>query len=230
MKSLTQVAANLNRNVVSQQPAQLNPEAAYNINDVFKALEATFPAFKHAFPTDEKLSFGKKVWTKSLIENGVTSIEQISTGMRRARASESDFVPSVGRFISWCKPQAEDFGLSLESVIDEVERYQNRFDDDFEFSHPVVAHIAFRQGFGFRRASVDTRKKLVATALDSWLQRLANGEQIPLPRLALESKQPVAPCHAEQIGFKPSSPEVNAEVNALLSRVLNNKTKGVVDA
>lgn len=41
-------------------------------------------------------------------------MEQIKYGFAKARQSESDFLPSCGKFISWCEPTAEDMGYPSE--------------------------------------------------------------------------------------------------------------------
>lgn len=205
MKSLTQVATILHGGLASQ-PTQLNAEAAYNINDVFKALEATFSAFNHAFPTDDKLAYGKKVWTKALIENGITSIEQISAGTRKARASESNFIPSVGKFISWCNPSLEDIGLDLASVVNEIASYQKRFNgDEFVFSHRVIELINARVGFEIRNVSAERFTKIVSGELNRWIKHLASGGQLPEVRLAIESNKSPEKCLADQVSYKVTS-------------------------
>ena len=216
MKSLTQVASNLHSGMAKPQPTQLNAEAAYNINDVFKALEATFPAFKHAFSTDEKLAYGKKVWTKALIENGITSTDQISTGMRKARACESDFVPSVGKFISWCSPSVEDIGLDLASVVNEIANYQKRFkDDEFTFSHRVIELVNAHVGYEIRKVSAERFAKIVSGELNKWIKHLANGGQLPDMHLAIEFDGSPSKCLADQVGYQ----VISGPAKALLDRV-----------
>ena len=76
------------------------------VNHIFCELQAAFPAWKQAFPSDESLAAAKITWMKALVEERITGKEQISQGLRMARKSESDFFPSVGKFISWCKTSA----------------------------------------------------------------------------------------------------------------------------
>ena len=94
-----------------QPHVEVAQQAAWAINDIFKSLQACFPAWRNAFPTEHEFDIAKRVWSKALVESGVTHIADIKLGMRQARASPSDFFPSVGRFIQWCTPSPEDFGL-----------------------------------------------------------------------------------------------------------------------
>lgn len=44
-------------------------------------------------------------------ENSITTVRQVKLGLQKMRADESDFAPSIGKFISWCRVSAEDMGL-----------------------------------------------------------------------------------------------------------------------
>lgn len=96
----------VNQVEVVQQPdvEQINgnQHAAWEINNVIRQLQTCFPAWRSNIKSQAELNAVKQTWARALIENNVTSIEQIAIGMQKARASSSDFFPSVGKFISWC--------------------------------------------------------------------------------------------------------------------------------
>jgi hypothetical protein len=121
MKSMSQlVNSHCVGTVQHANSASLSREAAYDINAVFKSLKAVFPTFRLTFPDDESLRIGKKVWVRTLLECNVTTLEQIALGMKKARAS-GDFMPSAGKFASWCHVSAEDVGLpSAEAAFREA--------------------------------------------------------------------------------------------------------------
>ena len=85
------------------------------IDKVFDQLAVIFPAWKHAWPTQKELSAAKMEWTKAFTENGICTIEQIQYGFKKARQAETDFLPSCGKFISWCEPSASDLGYPLKT-------------------------------------------------------------------------------------------------------------------
>ena len=87
-----------------QQPdhEQQTQHAAWEINKVIRQLMACFPAWRTAIKSKEELKAYKKALFAALIENNVTSLEQIARGMKKARSIDSDFMPSAGKFISWC--------------------------------------------------------------------------------------------------------------------------------
>lgn len=223
MKSLTQIAPNLQRAPQTRQ-SQISPSAAYDINDVFKSLKATLSAFRVAFQNDEDLRLAKKSWTKALIENGITTHEQIAKGMRKARQQETDFVPSAGKFISWCKPSAEDLGLTVDGVSLEIDRYQNRMTGEtVEFSHWVVEEITIKHGFSLKRAQTKLRNQIIADELSKWAKHIQDGGLKPERLMRIESNQ--SKSYAEQINYEPTS----FAAKALMDRIDRNK-KGDRDA
>ena len=86
------------------------------IDRVFNNLAIIFPAWKYNWKSDDPtdpdklLRSAKREWTKAFVENEICTMEQISNGFKKARQSNTDFLPSCGKFISWCKPSASDLG------------------------------------------------------------------------------------------------------------------------
>eukprot|EP00914_Ancora_sagittata_P007899 GHVO01015553.1.p1 GENE.GHVO01015553.1~~GHVO01015553.1.p1 ORF type:complete len:176 (+),score=11.57 GHVO01015553.1:163-690(+) len=91
------------------------------MNELFETLEAIFPAWRVSMKSEKSISNVKLIWTEEFIRHKIETGENlnIDQGIRLAKISESDFFPSVGKFISWCK---ED-GLMSESEA--LERFNN---------------------------------------------------------------------------------------------------------
>ena len=98
----------------AQEEVVIDEFAKNIINKVFDQLSIIFPAWKYNWKTDQEISSAKMEWTKAFNENDITTLEQIKFGFAKARQSESDFLPSPGKFISWCKPSPEDLGYPSE--------------------------------------------------------------------------------------------------------------------
>ncbi len=94
----------------------LNEEAKNIVNGLFKSLQAAKPGWRASFPDDESLRLAKSTFVKGLIEAQVTDRAMISLGMKKARLDPSQFFPSIGQFIMWCKPEPEDFGMPPASL------------------------------------------------------------------------------------------------------------------
>lgn len=129
MKDLSELVNNFKPTTTANRQMQTDvviDEFAKNIiNKVFDQLSVVFPAWKHAWPTDKELSLAKMEWTKAFNENSINTLEQVKFGFVKARRSESDFLPSCGKFISWCTPTAEDLGYPSEhNALRECNRHK----------------------------------------------------------------------------------------------------------
>lgn len=117
MKDLKQLTQNF-KPVVYQKPDDIiiDDFAKNIINKVFDQLSVIFPAWKYNWQSDDPsqpdkvLKAAKMEWTKAFNENSINTMEQIKHGFIAARRANSDFLPSCGKFISWCKPSPESLG------------------------------------------------------------------------------------------------------------------------
>ena len=116
MKDLSQIAKGMNRNNITehQEKPVIDEFAKSIINRVFDNLAIIFPAWQYNWKTQQQIDGAKREWTKAFIENKICTMEQISYGFAKARKSETDFLPSCGKFISWCSPSPEDLGFPTE--------------------------------------------------------------------------------------------------------------------
>ena len=114
MKSMQDLVKNINMTEHKEKEIVVDTFAKSVINKVFKELALIFPAWKHNWKDEEQLNSVKLQWTKAFIENKICTMEQISYGFAKARKSETDFLPSCGKFISWCTPSPEDLGFPCE--------------------------------------------------------------------------------------------------------------------
>ncbi|GAH02205.1 unnamed protein product, partial [marine sediment metagenome] len=116
MKSMKDLVSNINMTEHKEKEIVVDHFAKNVINKVFKELALILPAWQYAWKSDDPqnpdkvLNAAKQQWTKAFIENDICTVEQISHGFAKARKYESDFVPSCGKFISWCTPSPEDLG------------------------------------------------------------------------------------------------------------------------
>lgn len=133
--------------VQPQQGPSLNDAAARNVNDIFRALQASFPAWRNAFPDDASLKAAKASWVKGLMAAGITEFDQIARGVEKARLSESDFFPSVGKFIAWCRVQPADLGLPSEDLAWQEINQHSHHVLVHHWSHPALYEAGRRTGW-----------------------------------------------------------------------------------
>ncbi|GKX58367.1 replication protein P [Leminorella grimontii] len=203
MKTITNAIANRDLNALAQMMAPeprkvVNEQAEKLVDSLFNNLLQLFPAARHTVlstPTAEAAA--KRQWIMAFAENGITTREQLAAGMRRARAETSDFWPSPGRFIGWCKDgMADAVGLpSLAEIMREFDLYARTRDqyespEAFPWSHPVMywivldARRAMRQ---YNQTHAET-EKTAARLLAEWAKRLAAGEPVPAPVVQIADK------------------------------------------
>ena len=169
MKDLTEMAN-------SYKPMQSKPNdvvidefAKSVVNQVFTQLAVIFPAWKHNWKTDKDLNLAKLEWTKAFNENGIRTVDQIKCGFRKARSSDSDFLPSCGKFISWCNDvdltvinTAFDRMIKREPPTDNIE-YNTRQDVSYQCKTQLDETRA---------------RKLFKDTYIKYQQMVARGEQI----------------------------------------------------
>ncbi|AYA09483.1 DNA replication protein (plasmid) [Rahnella aquatilis] len=178
----------------------VNPDAEKMVDTLFANLMLIFPAARQtALNSSVDIAAAKRQWILAFAENGVTSLEQVKAGMRIARQQETDFWPSCGKFIGWCKSgAAESAGLpSVDDVMDEFNRYSARRGDyNSPADYPWPAPIMYWIVTDVRRIMLQNNytegevRKSVQHQLNTWANRLAKGEKIPAPvtQLAAPSK------------------------------------------
>ncbi|ORM78324.1 replication protein P [Pantoea eucrina] len=176
------------------QPAdrRLHQEVEKLMNEFFDGLKQVFPAsVSTAWRTQADEAAAKRQWIAAFAENGVTSKQQLSAGMRQARASGSPFLPSPGQFIEWCK-QGEHRAAGLpdnEELHDMFRLYcrdRGMYDssEDFPWQSPACFHMVtavYNQMRSFNLTDSECRKRL-SDELRKMSRRIESGEEIPPPR------------------------------------------------
>lgn len=75
------------------------------VNELFAVLQSIFPAFRHAWPTENDFERAKREWIKAFKLANLTDLNVIKIGTDKFRLTENPFVPSPGQFIAMCKPE-----------------------------------------------------------------------------------------------------------------------------
>lgn len=150
------------------------------INRLFREIRNARPAWRQAWGTKEARSSAKVTWVMALVEAQVLDWDrQIEHGLRGLRAEPSDFVPSPGKFISWCRPTAQSLGLqSAERAYQEACRNAHPSTRaSATWSHPVTYHAAIDVGLDvlMQLNGVDTWK-LFERSYSVMVQRAMDGQ------------------------------------------------------
>lgn len=152
MKDLSKLVNNYNPMTEHKEQIVIDEFAKSIIDRVFNNLAIIFPAWKHNWKSDDPkdpdkvLRSAKREWTKAFVENNISTMEQIKFGFAKARKSESDFLPSCGKFISWCTPSAEDLGYpSEQQALKRCIDYKNQKKMQMKtYARPLIVELCKR--------------------------------------------------------------------------------------
>jgi len=187
----------------------ISSEAESLVDALFKQLKQIFPAaVSTSLRSEAEEKTTKRQWTVAFAENGIKTREQLAAGVRHARASNSDFWPSPGKFISWCKDSSVILGVTVEEVMQEFHRYSREKGlhtggaERFPWSKPVMYWIVCdtRRAMYQRQLSEAEVEKYAAKQLDEWSKKVAAGQSIPDPVVSLEVKRDVMPVSDQPTG------------------------------
>lgn len=183
---------------MSQTPAGgkiINPEAEQLVDALFRQLKQVFPAAAQTnlkSPDDER--YAKQQWIAAFAENGIRTKEQLSAGMRWARASKNPFWPSPGQFIEGCR-QNDPAGVGLPDA-DELygmikkfgdNRYMYRTPEEYPWKNNACYWMVTKL-YALSRASGLTESELrkrCGQELAGMTVRIRSGENIPVPRVMI---------------------------------------------
>lgn len=192
----------------------INSEAENLVDSLFRQLKQIFPAASQTnLRTDSDEKTAKRQWIAAFSENGIRSKEQLSAGLRHARASGSPYWPSPGQFIKWCKDSSTVLGVTVADVMAEFHRYSREKGrhvggaEAFPWSKPIMFWIVTetRRVMYQRQLSEAEVEKFAARKLNEWAEKVAAGESIPEPVIAIEAKGDPIPVNHESraSGFHP---------------------------
>ena len=113
MKQIDQLITNIvnqqtTRETLPAIPAQTSSQSGDEdlmvqvINDLFLFLKTSYSSFKNNFKTDAEVGHAKREWSRTLIENGITSQEQIMIGKIAVRKQGGEWAPGPSDFCKMC--------------------------------------------------------------------------------------------------------------------------------
>lgn len=185
---------------ITQNRPLVNETAERLVNRVFEQLLASCPRL--SYYTAEQVVTAKQQWILGFAENGITTVEQVKQGMKALRAKEDDFVPSVGKFIGWCKVvDYTQLGLpTLEKLLKRLNYFAaygleeaDKFSFKSDAEYWLITDLYRRERRYLWQES--TLKNQAQLALDSMAKRILSGEQIPPRAMAIEKPKEYIPAH-----------------------------------
>ena len=185
---------------ITQNRPLVNETAERLVNRVFEQLLASCPRL--SYYTAEQVATAKQQWILGFAENGITTVEQVKQGMKTLRAKEDDFVPSVGKFIGWCKVvDYTQLGLpTLEKLLKRLNHFASyglEEADKFSFKNDaeywLITDLYRRERRYLWQES--TLRSQAEQALLKMAKRIQAGENIPERAKAIEKPKEYIPAH-----------------------------------
>lgn len=188
--------------MVGNERKVVNSAAEKLVDMLFENLMQVFPASTQTnLRTDGDIRVAKQQWIAAFAESGITSREQLSAGMQKARSSQSPFWPSPGQFISWCREGSGALGISVDDIMSEYWRWRKlvfRYPTSEQFpwrdKKPLYYHVCLE----LRRRGTEgqlSEKELIRAAgdiLHDWEKRVLAGKPVPPIRRALSAPKVAA--------------------------------------
>lgn len=164
-----------------------------------------YPAFAARFGTDENnIGLAMREYADRLQLHGVTG-EQFMAGLEllKSEAGTEQYFPNPEKFALTCKvlgvSRLPDFSIVLDEIIQR--RGKERFNQEWNFSHELIRLINNRKGDMANQLTSIEFERAIKSEYDHWLKRIAAGESLPEPLLAIEQK-PEMPDYLK--GVKPA--------------------------
>ncbi|HBZ92625.1 MAG TPA: Replication protein P [Pseudomonas sp.] len=181
-------------------------ETARIVNTLFDELKSIFPAWRQAWPNDAAEKRAKRTWVKGFMRSGIVTVEQLRYGIEACRQLETDFAPSVGKFVKLCTPSAEDLGFPADDIAwREVVRHCAN-PGRHNWSHEAVRLAGSAVGwFNLRCSSIpeETLRKRFDHAYYQLRRRESLGLPLEPPRQGIEDQsegRELTPEQAERRG------------------------------
>lgn len=185
---------------ITQNRPLVNETAERLVNRVFEQLLASCPRL--SYYTAEQVVAAKQQWILGFAENGITTVEQVKQGMKALRAKEDDFVPSVGKFIGWCKVvDYTQLGLpTLEKLLKRLNHFSaygleeaDKFSFKSDAEYWLITDLYRRERRYLWQES--TLRSQAEQALLAMAKRIQAGENIPERAKAIEKPKEYIPAH-----------------------------------
>ena len=137
------------------QEVSVTSEDADYINKLFNSILPHFPAWRQTCPTDSDLQRLKMAWSKAF-KRYIASGKKlnIKAGLIACEESDTDWLPSVGKFIKWCE-QSNDLEQFAKRALDLFNSAQKQIDS-------VGKLVVSKHSFELKQMKAsDTNKKFI---------------------------------------------------------------------
>lgn len=190
MKNISEL---INTGIVKHQQSHSKPSAIDEVANVFNTfceqLIIVFPASSAVLKDENSKKTFKQQWLQAFKENGITKLEYLRAGLRVARGQSTNFLPSTGTFIAWCRQgMAEQVGLPTPSELIKMLMdfsAQNGIveAEDYPFPNNACYWLVTNLMCEMRERNLSKKELLEQARIDlsEMAKKIINGQEIPKP-------------------------------------------------
>jgi hypothetical protein len=132
ISNITSNAEFLSRRNNQDIEKDLDPLSVMVVNRLFNFFQGICPGFDKQFSgNDSKLKTQKINFARAFMDEGISKIEQIEYGVKKCRRESPINIPTVGQFLNWCNPSAEEVGFPKPSEAFDIACLINRQFNDY---------------------------------------------------------------------------------------------------
>jgi hypothetical protein len=110
MKPINSLITKTKAQIGKASDVEVKQQSEGFINKIFHNLKLIFPAWRQNFKRPRDYDATKELWLNTLIDENITTPEQIDRAIKGAKLSASAFFPSIGQFIKWSEKEAPALG------------------------------------------------------------------------------------------------------------------------
>ncbi|MGQ0285832.1 replication protein P [Pasteurellaceae bacterium 22721_9_1] len=178
------------------EQGKLPSDIEYLVNRIFEQLLASCPSIQYW--TAQQIATAKQQWVLAFAENGIRTIDQVRLGMKALRTKEDDFVPSIGKFISWCNSGNEYASLGLptaEELLKIYQKYQGcvcEYPEEYPWKNAMEYHLVMQLHRAIFNDNLNTEKTLIKakSLISDMANYLQNGGVVAQPKtVRIENKK-----------------------------------------
>lgn len=190
MKNISEL---INTGIVKYQQSKEKSSMIDDVADVFNAfceqLIIVFPASSIVLKDENSKKTFKQQWLQAFKENGITKLEYLRAGLKVARGKNTNFLPSTGIFIAWCRQgMAEQVGLPTPSELIKMLMdfsAQNGIveAEDYPFPNNACYWLVTNLICEMRERNLSKKELLEQARIDlsEMAKKIIDGQEIPKP-------------------------------------------------
>jgi len=168
----------------SKYQSALDPHISAIVDKLFVFFYSICRGFDKQYQDPKRLNIEKTQWIKAFMDIGFNTLEKVQLGVKKCRLESPINTPTIGQFVKWCTPSAQDLGIpDIEDAYLEACKNSHFAISEKQWSHPAVYH-AWSMCKSFDLANLPKKNSfpIFERNYDITVKMILNGEPLkPIP-------------------------------------------------